>query len=463
MAVKEVSSSGIKAFAKYGNMVTNNLSYSDFFLTGTQFDDTNITYYKTVITDAADGSVYQVSHVYNSSSSKYELYVSKFDSDLNYITSKKISDSSSIRSLSNIVVSPTNGYLIIAASIEVSVDKGMLIAIAGDLSSIVWAKFFSHTYGSESGNQNSSVTVDNSGNLFFASGADTNYVYDYGFLAKINSLNGSTTWKKYFGSLGDYGLKGRPMVTTDSSGNVYWASIAQERSPNTLSVVKLNSSGSFLWGRKVEEEVSRNSNIDENERMKIDPSGNLVFLLGTDTSNTRMNIVRLDSSNGALVSAIKVQTPTTGSSFGMNLDSDGNLYANRGNWTMKYLPDNTNEYRVYFSGFGIPAANGSIFISGKFQYTTFIITASSETYQNMPAIFRMPLNAPDFSNVASLFQQNFQTSVALNYGAQEAITVTSTSDSVPVNSASASETTLSGLTFGTLTPVAVEKVGAVLD
>jgi hypothetical protein len=145
-----------------------------------------------------------------------------------------------------------------------------------------WAK----RIGGTSGEVGHAVDVDAAGNVYLSGGvtsASTTGMASIsgpgGYVIKLNT-GGTTLWAHVDNDTGHY--RG---VTVDSDGNVYAGGVA-----NTYSLVKLNSSGTRVWAKKLGISAAK---------MKVGPDNNLYVTGGYDAGSTGFGAFTLPFKGGA--------------------------------------------------------------------------------------------------------------------------------------------------------------------
>jgi uncharacterized delta-60 repeat protein len=201
-----------------------------------------------------------------------------------------------------------------------------------------------HTFlGGNDSDQASSITVDNSGNIFITGGSFSSwgsplnpYSGDYdAFIAKLNA-NGSREWHTFLGGIAvDWGTK----VALDSSRNIFvtgesnstWGSPLNPNSGNSDAfVAKLNQNGVLQWHTFL-----GGPNNDYGYDITIDSIGN-IFLMGSSTSTWGSPLNPYSGNSDALV--VKLNSGgiyqwhtflggiADDDGFGITSDGSGNVY-----------------------------------------------------------------------------------------------------------------------------------------
>lgn len=223
------------------------------------------------------------------------------------------------------------------------------------------------------------IATDSSGNVISAipTGSQIKVV-------EVASDGGSIVWQKYVSGWpsGCSGVSTQYAgVATDTSNNVYVASPVYQACEYTLSVFKLNSSGTMQWARK----LSNNLRGDEVVGVASDSSGNVYAVCGVSVSYYNGYLVKYDT-NGTLQWQRTVSTGS-GSTYlrDVAVDSSGNVYVtgvtNYGGATLrmfvaKYNSSGTNLWaRELYSGsapvygYGLAIdSSGNVYVCGYYLY-----------------------------------------------------------------------------------------------
>ncbi len=169
-------------------------------------------------------------------------------------------------------------------------------------------------------------------------GATSLYIGGFGgTIQKLNAASGSVLWTDHVGTTA--GAVGHA-ITVDGSGNVYFAGgysgsgdfdpgsgTAILNSPNSTFIVKLDPSGNFLSARS---ENIGNTNYNRNVSLALDSSGNLYTVgefSGTSNFDTGSQTASLTSPGSTSLYLVKT-TPDTGMIFGQvfnDLNNNGVL------------------------------------------------------------------------------------------------------------------------------------------
>lgn len=151
-----------------------------------------------------------------------------------------------------------------------------------------------------------------------------NYIYGYGFsgvsgtrpyVIKIHALTGNIIWYKIFD-----GLTGQVRdVQIDSSNNVYLSVV---NSTFSVSIIKLNSSGAFVSGRRY-----AGDGPDYRTNIVVDPNNNFIYVAHNNSAGTIGVLIQIDTTTMTTVWKKRVQPPS-GSIVTRDLaiDSLGNVY-----------------------------------------------------------------------------------------------------------------------------------------
>jgi len=230
----------------------------------------------------------------------YDIFLAKFDTNGNYIWSKRFI-SGSYNGYQSVYVDSSDNVYITGVFRSGTIDFGggpLSNTFNNGHSDIYIAKFdsngnhkWSKSFGGNDDDFSNSVSVDSSGNVYitgyfysstidFGGGALTNAGnYDI-FLAKFDS-NGNHKWSKRFGgSIDDRGYS----VSVDSSGNVYitgyfysstidfggGALTNANAGYSDIFLAKFDSNGNHKWSKRF-----GGSSYDEGNAVFVDSSGNV--------------------------------------------------------------------------------------------------------------------------------------------------------------------------------------------
>lgn len=139
---------------------------------------------------------------------------------------------------------------------------------------------------------------------------DTAYV-DENLYTQIIATNGSAVNEWSYSGTGDAITRGQ-VVRTDAQNNVYCAATVDRLYDNGLdvAVIKYDPAGNLLWERYYS---TKGWNNDTLTHMELDPSGNILLCISSDTgllkNNYRMSLVKLDQNGVFLDTAWYLPSP----------------------------------------------------------------------------------------------------------------------------------------------------------
>jgi len=155
------------------------------------------------------------------------------------------------------------------------------------------------------------------GNKVYAAGfkADTAYV-DENFYTAILDTSGGVLHEWTYSGIGDAIIRGQ-FVRTDAQNNVYVAGTCDRLSDNTYDValVKYNAAGALVWDRVYSSHKWRNDTLTG---MAVDPAGNILLSISSDTGGTKSNYQ---------LSVIKYSTDGEGLDSGYYATASGSQFA----------------------------------------------------------------------------------------------------------------------------------------
>ena len=207
-----------------------------------------------------------------------------------------------------------------------------------------------------------------------------------GLYAKYNT-SGVLQWMYRYKPPGTY--YGNPQsgyvnaMAHDSAGNVYFCG-AEFDSGWKGHVVKINSSGTFQWNKRVS---GTTSNV---QSIFIDPSDNLYIgywdgavFASSSYAYTDVHTTKLNTSTGAIVWDRKIRGyPEGGPSIAsITGDSSGNVYTSLGKTVTKHNSSGTFQWsRRLFSGnfFGVSAIDSTVYVTGSGTSNGFITELASD-------------------------------------------------------------------------------------
>ncbi|MBK9399688.1 MAG: SBBP repeat-containing protein [Bacteroidetes bacterium] len=179
----------------------------------------------------------------------------------------------------------------------------------------------------------------------FAGGFKTDTAYvDENLYTQIIATNGSTVNEWSYSGTGDAVTRGQ-VVRTDAQNNVYCAATVDRLYANGLdvAVIKYDPAGNLLWERYY---TTRGWNNDTLTHMELDPSGNILMCISSDTgllkNNYRMSLVKL-SPNGVFLDTAWYLPSPLGSTLATSM-----LVRNDGSVALGALSNINGGVIVYF-------------------------------------------------------------------------------------------------------------------
>ncbi|MDP2090848.1 MAG: SBBP repeat-containing protein [Candidatus Gracilibacteria bacterium] len=395
-----------------GQVLTTNINYNDGFVAkinpngdlvwakkfgGTGHDE------GTAVAVDTDGNVYLTgkfvgtADFFGQSMTTYggggsDLFIAKLDSDGNLIwVQKGGSNSSSTGETGKAIKISDDGYIYFAGEFGgtsawatlfgTSYNPGgytcSFIAKLDSDGNIIWLK---QTTGGLSEYIND-LALDNDGNLYaIGTFAQTANIFGFSltgnssatdiYVSKLNPTSGSGVWSKRAG--GSTGYDTGESITTDNDGNIYitggyqlnadfmGVNLTNAGSYYNSYVVKLNSSGTAIWGKQ-----SVSGQSESGKSVKVDDNGN-VFIFGeyydpvtvfghslTTFGSNDIFLIKLDS-NGNLTWGKRAGGTGGENAIGLNIDSDGNLYVG-GNFLSSW-------FNLFGIGFARSSSSYDIFL-----------------------------------------------------------------------------------------------------
>ncbi|MFZ4631818.1 MAG: SBBP repeat-containing protein [Patescibacteria group bacterium] len=288
------------------------------------------------------------------SAGNYDIFISKLDSNGNFVWAKKMGGTSYDAGHSIVLDSSGNVYTtgVFYGTVDFDPGAGVSNLVSGGADSIfisklntdgtfAWAK---NMGGGIYGGRGNSVTVDSLGNIYATGFFQGTVDFDPGagvfnltstndssdFIVKLYA-NGTFAWaKKIGGSTAGHYNQGKS-ITVDPSGNTY---ITGENGSDIF-ISKLDINGNSLWYKK----IGKSFVVDGGASIVLDSSGNVYttgyfsgtvdFDPGTGVSSL-MNggtfVLKLDS-NGVFVWAKKIVSTNSNQGNSVTVDSLGNIYA----------------------------------------------------------------------------------------------------------------------------------------
>lgn len=202
-------------------------------------------------------------------------------------------------------------------------------------------------------------------------------------LLNLAASNGSLNWQKEItGSSGK--LSSGWAITVDSGNNIYITGSTQRAagSQDSIFVIKLNSSGTLIWGKNF---YNNNDSYSTGRSIAVDGSNN-VYIGGYATSagNTDAIVLKLDSSGNVLW---QKRIGGTGDDrvYGISLDSSNNLYAVGTQSSITSSPA-FGAHDIYW--FSIPA--GAQTSTGNLSNETTALSIGSKTLPTSSNAFTTP-------------------------------------------------------------------------
>ena len=265
------------------------------------------------------------------SAGNWDIYVSKFDSNGNFLWSKRrggtgndIGDGIGFDSDGNLYSSGIfSGAVDFDPGLETSTltssgSNDVFISKFDTSGNYLWAKKF----GGSSSDGSTPISVDSSGNIYLSGDFSGTVDFDPtdgvlnltaagtkdNFISKVDS-SGNYLWTKRIGSSGAEATGARTAI--DSSGNVFYTgdftgtvdfdpgvdtSTLTSSGLNDIFISKIDSSGNFLWTKAM-----GSSGADRGQAIAVDKSGNVYatgYFNGTADFDPSATLLNLTSSGG---------------------------------------------------------------------------------------------------------------------------------------------------------------------
>ena len=265
------------------------------------------------------------------SAGNWDIYVSKFDSNGNFLWSKRrggtgndIGDGIGFDSAGNLYSSGIfSGAVDFDPGLETSTltssgSNDVFISKFDTSGNYLWAKKF----GGSSSDGSTPISVDSSGNIYLSGDFSGTVDFDPtdgvlnltaagtkdNFISKVDS-SGNYLWTKRIGSSGAEATGARTAI--DSSGNVFYTgdftgtvdfdpgvdtSTLTSSGLNDIFISKIDSSGNFLWTKAM-----GSSGADRGQAIAVDKSGNVYatgYFNGTADFDPSATLLNLTSSGG---------------------------------------------------------------------------------------------------------------------------------------------------------------------
>jgi hypothetical protein len=265
------------------------------------------------------------------SAGDWDIYVSKFDSNGNFLWSKRrggtgrdIGDGIGFDSAGNLYSSGIfSGAVDFDPGLETSTltssgSNDVFISKFDTSGNYLWAKKF----GGSSSDGSTPISVDSSGNIYLSGDFSGTVDFDPtdgvlnltaagtkdNFISKVDS-SGNYLWTKRIGSSGAEATGARTAI--DSSGNVFYTgdftgtvdfdpgvdtSTLTSSGLNDIFISKIDSSGNFLWTKAM-----GSSGADRGQAIAVDKSGNVYatgYFNGTADFDPSATLLNLTSSGG---------------------------------------------------------------------------------------------------------------------------------------------------------------------
>jgi hypothetical protein len=222
--------------------------------------------------------------------------------------------------------------------------------------------------------QTERIALDSSGNIYVSGGFTDSSNLKKGFVAKLTSA-GAVTWTKTFDSETGTSDEWASGLGVDSSGNVY-VSGSYFASKNNPYILKLDSSGTFVWARRI---VESNANGATIQGMAL--SSSYIYIYGQVyrgvTNGYDMFVVKYDLSGTLQWKNYYSGTGnTTESALGVTIDASDNTYVvgtGLGGYAILMKLDSSgavtfskrlNTTASVFYGIHLDSANGHLYAVG---------------------------------------------------------------------------------------------------
>lgn len=195
---------------------------------------------------------------------------------------------------------------------------------------VQWKKSIS---GSAYNEQIGTVAIGTDGSVYAGGWSEWNdpLSYSIAFMSKWNS-SGVLQWvNKYYSSTTSYHYIGNTM-DVDTSGNCYFGYYTFAFGQLTTILIKINSSGTYQWGKK----IGTGAAVTSGPHIKVDSSGNVyisVYSATTVYGSQDIHLLKYNSS-GTLQWKIALGTAYSDMPLGMDIDSSGNVYITGSSFTL---------------------------------------------------------------------------------------------------------------------------------
>ena len=239
------------------------------------FGDSTNEKLKFVSANLSSGNVYFSGTSYESSVSKWGLYLAKTNSDATILWQKCLSNSSfNVEDYTHTTITDSSGNFYACFTIS---GTGTVLVKYNSSGVLQWQKLI----GGGNGTTTYKIQLDSSGNIYVAG---TRYDASWNvmiFIAKLNS-SGVLQWQKTVNA-DPYGINS---LTVDSSGNVYFC-VTFSYSVLTL---KLDTNGTLLWQHTLGGDTYEAAND-----ITLDSAGN-VYVTASTASYSASLIIKYNSS-----------------------------------------------------------------------------------------------------------------------------------------------------------------------
>jgi len=230
-------------------------------------------------------------------------------------------DAQSYYYINGMEIDSSGNIFIVGASYQSYYGRPHIIKLNSS-GSIVWQKQFGDANASNGGAL-TCVTIDSSGNIYAAGYAAYSDTDSRPYIVKYDS-SGAKSWDYRYSGVSNAGFFQN--IGIDSSGNI-WASGTSYTGGNVNTdafVIKVDSSGTELLQRTLSEGTNIGQTI-ERMSMVIDSSNNVYFLVQSSSGGVDNGVLVKINSSGTLQWQRKISFSVSTQPRGLGLATDGSL------------------------------------------------------------------------------------------------------------------------------------------